>query len=99
MQLCDECWAEEEDGFLCDMGVCLKVVQWLRKQGHEVTHLRDEGLLTLPDGEIFSKALSENRVIRSNSERSYHHRRGFPTQDSPSSDGVVSLKPNKGCVP
>ena len=42
--------------FLCDMGVSLKVVQWLRKQGHEITHLRDEGLQTLPNGEIFSKA-------------------------------------------
>jgi len=51
--------------FLCDMGVSLKVVQWLRKQGHEVTHLRDEGLQTLPNGEIFSKALSEKRVILS----------------------------------
>jgi predicted nuclease of predicted toxin-antitoxin system len=49
--------------FLCDMGVSLKVVQWLRKQGHDVTHLRDEGLQTLPNGEIFSKALSEKRVI------------------------------------
>jgi len=49
--------------FLCDMGVSLKVVQWLREQGHEVTHLRDEGLRTLPNGEIFAKALSEQRVI------------------------------------
>ena len=49
--------------FLCDMGVSLRVVQWLTEQGHEATHLRDEQLQTLPNGEIFSKALSEKRVI------------------------------------
>jgi predicted nuclease of predicted toxin-antitoxin system len=49
--------------FLCDMGVSLKVTQWLREQGHEATHLREEGLQTLPNGEIFAKALSEGRVL------------------------------------
>ena len=49
--------------FLCDMGVSLKVTQWLREQGHEATHLREEGLQTLPNGEIFAKALSEKRAI------------------------------------
>jgi len=29
--------------FLADMGVSLRLVQWLREQGHDVVHLRDEG--------------------------------------------------------
>ena len=49
--------------FLCDMGVSAKVVEWLRSQGHESTHLRDEGLQTLDDRAIFAKAIAENRVI------------------------------------
>ena len=48
--------------FLADMCVDIKVVKWLQKQGHDITHLRDEGLHRLPNGEIFSKAISENRI-------------------------------------
>ena len=48
---------------LCDMGVSMRVVQWLRSQGHNATHLRDEGLQRLPNGEIFAKAITENRVV------------------------------------
>jgi predicted nuclease of predicted toxin-antitoxin system len=49
--------------FLADMGVDIRVVEWLRKQGHEAIHLRDEGLQRLPDPEIFAKAGAENRII------------------------------------
>lgn len=49
--------------FLADMGVHLQVVEWLRQRGHEVVHLRDEGLHRLPNGEIFEKAIAEHRVI------------------------------------
>jgi predicted nuclease of predicted toxin-antitoxin system len=49
--------------FLCDMGVSRKVSQWLCGQGHESTHLGDEGLARLPNGAIFSKAVVENRVV------------------------------------
>jgi predicted nuclease of predicted toxin-antitoxin system len=49
--------------FLADMGVDIRVVQWLRQNGHDAKHLRDEGLYRIPDGEIFVKAISENRVI------------------------------------
>ena len=49
--------------FLADMGVHLQVVEWLRREGHDVVHLRDEGLQRLPNGAIFDKAISENRVI------------------------------------
>ena len=49
--------------FLADMGVSIRVVDWLRRQGHDSTHLRDEGLQRIPNGEIFAKAASENSVI------------------------------------
>ena len=49
--------------FLADMGVSQSVVTWLRTQGHDATHLRDEGLQRLENGEIFTKALRESRII------------------------------------
>ena len=49
--------------FLADMGVSVRVVRWLRNQGHDATHLRDEGLQRMPNGEIFAKAIAERRVI------------------------------------
>jgi predicted nuclease of predicted toxin-antitoxin system len=49
--------------FLADMGVSLRVVEWLRSSGHDAIHLRDEGLQKLPDGEIFQKALREARIV------------------------------------
>lgn len=49
--------------FLADMGISQRVVTWLRAQGHEATHLRDEGLQTLADGAIFTKAFRESRII------------------------------------
>jgi len=35
------------------MGVALKVVAWLKEQGHDVWHLAERGLELLPDSEIF----------------------------------------------
>jgi predicted nuclease of predicted toxin-antitoxin system len=49
--------------FLADMGVSLRVVEWLRREGHDAAHLRDEGLQRLPNGDIFAKADAERRVI------------------------------------
>jgi predicted nuclease of predicted toxin-antitoxin system len=49
--------------FLADMGVDVRVVRWLRESGHDATHLRDEGLQRLSNGEIVTKAVSENRVV------------------------------------
>ena len=49
--------------FLADMGVSMGVVEWLREQGHEAKHLREEGLERLPNGEIFEKAARESRVV------------------------------------
>jgi len=39
--------------FLADMGVDIRIVQWLRQTGHDALHLRDEGLHRIPNGEIF----------------------------------------------
>lgn len=49
--------------FLADMGVAGRVVDWLREQGHDAVHLREEGLSRLPDDEIVAKAISEHRII------------------------------------
>jgi predicted nuclease of predicted toxin-antitoxin system len=49
--------------FLADMGVSQRVVAWLRQQGHDAIHLREQGLHRLPNGEIFIKAASEQRII------------------------------------
>jgi predicted nuclease of predicted toxin-antitoxin system len=45
------------------MGVSAQVVEWLLDKGHEVAHLRDEGLHRLPNGEIFRKASEEDRIV------------------------------------
>ena len=56
-------WLGRYVRFLADMCIDIKVVKWLQKQGHAITHLRNEGLHRLPNGEIFSKAISENRIL------------------------------------
>ena len=48
---------------LVDMNVDIRVAEWLRGQGHDAVHLRDQGLHRMPNGEIFVKALSEDRVV------------------------------------
>ena len=49
--------------FLSDMGVAGRIVEWLRSEGHDAVHLRDEGLHRLPNGEIFRKAAEERRIV------------------------------------
>ncbi len=49
--------------FLADMGVAQRIVAWLRAEGHDAVHLRDQGLQRMPNGEIFEKAISEGRII------------------------------------
>jgi predicted nuclease of predicted toxin-antitoxin system len=49
--------------FLADMGVDVRIVDWLRRHGHDATHVRDEGLHRSPNGEIFEKAAAEDRVV------------------------------------
>jgi predicted nuclease of predicted toxin-antitoxin system len=50
--------------FLADMGVSIRVVEWLRNAGHDVVHLREQGLQRLPNGDIFQKAHAEQRIVR-----------------------------------
>ena len=49
--------------FLADMGVSIRVAEWLRNNGHDTKHLREEGLQRMPNGEIFTKAIHEDRII------------------------------------
>ena len=49
--------------FLADMGVSQSVVEWLRSEGHDAVHLREEGLHRLPDPGVFTKGLKEKRII------------------------------------
>ena len=49
--------------FLADMGVSLRVADHLRQAGHDVVHLRDEGLQRLPDADVFQKAIGEHRTV------------------------------------
>ena len=45
--------------FLADMGVSITTVQALRAVAHDAVHLRDEGLVRLPDPDIVAKAAEE----------------------------------------
>ena len=49
--------------FLADMGVDIRVVDWLRGQGHDAVHLREQGMQRAPDVNIFTKAGAEKRII------------------------------------
>jgi predicted nuclease of predicted toxin-antitoxin system len=49
--------------FLADMGVSLRVVEWLRGRRDDVVHLSEQGLQRLPNGSIFDKATAEGRVV------------------------------------
>jgi predicted nuclease of predicted toxin-antitoxin system len=49
--------------FLADTGVSLTTVEALRAANHDAVHLRDEGLIRLPDPDIVAKALAESRIV------------------------------------
>ncbi|MBI5765056.1 MAG: DUF5615 family PIN-like protein [Planctomycetes bacterium] len=49
--------------FIADMGVSQRVAGWLRLQGYEVLHLRDEGLQRLPNGQIVTLAKTRGAAI------------------------------------
>lgn len=49
--------------FLADMGVSITTVRALRAAAHDAVHLRDEGLIRLPDPGIVAKAAQEHRVV------------------------------------
>jgi predicted nuclease of predicted toxin-antitoxin system len=49
--------------FLADMGLSMSTVRSLRERGHDVVHLREQGLQRLPDDRILEKAGREQRAI------------------------------------
>ena len=49
--------------FLVDACVDVRLTHWLRSQGYAARHLREENLQKLPNGQIFIKAMAEDRVV------------------------------------
>ncbi|MBI5199578.1 MAG: DUF5615 family PIN-like protein [Nitrospirae bacterium] len=49
--------------FLADMGIAMRIVEWLRAKGYDAVHLREEGLHKLSDRDVFRKAVNENRIV------------------------------------
>ena len=49
--------------FLIDACVDIRLARWLGDQGYDARHLRDEGLQSLPNGQIFTKAIAECRIV------------------------------------
>ena len=45
------------------MGISQKTVEWLRIKGHDIIHLREQGLQTLADDAILVKAKNEQRIV------------------------------------
>lgn len=49
--------------FLADMGVSNSTTQVLRKQGDDLVHFREEGLISLSDAAILEKGRQEGRIV------------------------------------
>ena len=49
--------------FLADMAISQRTVTWLRDQGHEVVHLREQEMQRAPDDVILAKARDEERIL------------------------------------
>jgi len=49
--------------FVLDMGLARRTAEFLREQGHDAIHLREQGLQRLSDERIVEKAISERRVV------------------------------------
>jgi len=45
------------------MPLSVETAAFLRRQGHDAVHLREQGLQRMPDPEIFEKARRERRII------------------------------------
>jgi len=48
---------------LLDMNLPLTMAERLRYEGHDAAHIREIGLGSLPDHEIFARAADERRII------------------------------------
>jgi|SRR5216683_3949176 len=49
--------------FLLDMNLSPAMADWLREEGHDAVHARDIGLATLPDRDLFARAVTEERIL------------------------------------
>ncbi len=49
--------------FLADMGISQSSINWLRQNGYDAIHLREERLHRITDAKIVEKAIKEGRVI------------------------------------
>ena len=49
--------------FLLDMGLAQSTSSFLRALGHDVVHLREQGLQSLTDEKVVEKSLAEGRTI------------------------------------
>ena len=49
--------------FLLDMGIAQSSAAFLRGNGHDAVHLREQGLQRMEDEDIILKARAENRVV------------------------------------
>jgi len=49
--------------FLADMGVSMRIVEWLRSVGYDAIHLAEQELHKLPDYDVMCKAIAENRIL------------------------------------
>jgi len=49
--------------FLGDMGVSVRVVQWLRNRGYDAVHMRQGGHQRSPDARMFENARTEDRAV------------------------------------
>lgn len=49
--------------FLSDVGISRSTTTELRRRGHDVLHLREEGLQRLPDDRILELAQHERRIV------------------------------------
>jgi predicted nuclease of predicted toxin-antitoxin system len=47
------------------MGLAMRTVVWLRQQGHDAVHLREQGLQRMLDPDILAKARMEGRTLLS----------------------------------
>ena len=45
------------------MGISQTTVKWLKEQGFNVIHIRDEGMFRASDTEIITKARKEERIV------------------------------------
>ena len=48
---------------LADMGISPRVIEELRRKGHDAIHLQEQALNRMTDGDILEKAREESRIL------------------------------------